>query len=254
MLGADFLQAPRRQAAVVEQTAHRPWPLPEGPWLLGQTWEDLLFAHWPVPAATLRPLLPPALKLQEHSGSAWLGVTPFRVTALRLRGTLPVPGLSTFVETNVRTYVTYEGKPGIWFFSLDTPSRPAVEVARRLYRLPYFHARMELRERAGRVEYSVARGSGKAFSARVAPRARPEPVAAGSLERFLVERYCLYAAEGDTLYRAEIHHPPWLLQPVEGVVDLNTLAPNGVRLPDEAPLLHFARRQDVVLWPLERLA
>lgn len=254
MLGSDFFEAPRRQAAVVQETGHRPWPLPEKPWLMAQTWDDLLFAHWPVPAAALRPLLPPALKIQEHSGSAWLGVTPFRVTGLRLRGTLPVPGLSAFDETNVRTYVTYDGRPGIWFFSLDTPSRAAVETARRVYRLPYFHARMELRERAGRVEYSLARGSGKAFSARVAPRGRPEPAVEGSLEHFLAERYCLYAADGDALYRGEIHHPPWPLQRAEGSVDLNTMPPSGVRLPDEPPLLHFSRRQDVVLWPLERVA
>ena len=109
--------------------------------------------HWRVDASALRKLVPEELELQEHDGSAWLGITPFLISGFRLRGTLPVPVVSSFPELNVRTYVTSEAKPGIWFFSLDTPSRLAVEAARRTYRLPYFHSRASLRapRRAGRV-------------------------------------------------------------------------------------------------------
>src|SRR5437763_581979 len=114
---AGFLSAPARQAASLRDTAHRPWPLPPGSWRLGQTWEDLLFAHWRVDADVLRPLVPDALRLQTHDGAAWLGITPFKISALRLRGTLPLPRVSSFLELNVRTYVTAGGKTGIWFFS-----------------------------------------------------------------------------------------------------------------------------------------
>jgi hypothetical protein len=222
---------------------------------MGQTWEDLLFAHWRVAAETLRPLVPEALRLQTHDGAAWLGMTPFRITALRFRGTLPLPRVSTFVELNVRTYVTAGGKPGIWFFSLDASSQLAVEVARRTYKLPYFRARISAARRDDWIEFDSSRAdSGSAphvFSAHYRPAGEEFTAEPGSLEEFLAERYCLYAVdERERLHRAEIHHAPWPLRPAEARVELNTMAPEGVELPDELPLLHFAAVQDVVIWPL----
>jgi uncharacterized protein len=116
----ELLRASARQATTLSNTAHRPWPLPRGSWILGQSWEDLLFAHWRVDAEAVRKLVPPGLSVDEHDGIAWLGVTPFEITGFRFRGTLPFPVVSRFPEINVRTYVTAEDKPGIWFFSLDT--------------------------------------------------------------------------------------------------------------------------------------
>jgi uncharacterized protein len=225
---------------------------------MGQSWENLLFAHWRVDADALRRIVPEALRLQTHDGSAWLGVTPFRLAGLRLRGTLPLPGASSFLELNVRTYVTAGGKPGIWFFSLDASSRLAVEAARRTYKLPYFHARMTAEREGEWIEFESARArrepTPRVFSARYRPSGAEFNAAPGSLEEFLAERYCLYAAdERGRLHRAEIHHPPWPLQPAEARLELNTMAPEGVELPEEEPLLHFARVQDVVIWPLKRV-
>jgi uncharacterized protein len=222
---------------------------------MGQTWENLLFAHWPVDGDALHRLLPDAVRLQTHEGVAWLGITPFRVGALRLRGTLPLPRVSTFLELNVRTYVTAGGKPGIWFFSLDASSRLAVEVARRTYKLPYFPARIGAQWRADWIEFESARignrGGPHVFSARYRPVGDQFHAAPGSLEEFLAERYCLYALdERGRLHRAEIHHSPWPLQPADAAIQLNTMAPADLALPDEGPLLHFARVQDVVIWPL----
>jgi hypothetical protein len=250
----EMLLAPARQAGSLEQTEHRPWPLPRGSWLLGQSWEDLLFAHWRVDADAVRKLVPGGLSVDEHDGSAWLGVTPFEITGFRLRGMLPVPVVSRFPEINVRTYVTAEDKPGIWFFSLDTSSQLAVEAARRAYKLPYFHARISLERRGRRVEYAAARREGKRFfEGAYAPdgeAVQPEP---GSLEHFLTERYCLYAADESGLYRAEIHHGPWRLGPAEASIQENTMAPDGLEPQGEA-LIHLAERQDVLIWPLEPLA
>src|SRR4051794_11874927 len=106
------------QSRGLAERAHRPWPVPEAPWVMGQTWEDLLFAHWPLPVDVLRPHLPDALPIDTYDGHAWLGITPFEVLGLRVRGTPPIPRLSRFPELNVRTYTTLGGKPGIWFFSL----------------------------------------------------------------------------------------------------------------------------------------
>jgi uncharacterized protein YqjF (DUF2071 family) len=154
---------------------------------MGQTWDDLLFIHYRVPSAQLRPLVPEGLELQEHSSSVWLGVTPFVVTGLRARGLLPLPVASGFRELNVRTYVTRNDKPGIWFFSLDASSRLAVEAARRLYRLPYFHADISVRRRGDELLYDCSRGEGKAFSAEYHPGGAVFNAEPGSLAHFLTE-------------------------------------------------------------------
>jgi uncharacterized protein YqjF (DUF2071 family) len=169
-----------------------------------------------------------------------------------------VPLLSTFLELNVRTYVSAEGKPGIWFFSLDASNPLAVEAARRTYFLPYFRARMSSRRLGEWIEFASARhdGNGRPFvlEARYRATGEPRPPAAGTLEHFLTERYCLYAVDADEqLRRAEIHHPPWSLRPAEAEIALNTMAPTAVELPNNAPLLHLAERQDVVVWGLDRV-
>jgi uncharacterized protein YqjF (DUF2071 family) len=221
--------------------------------------EDLLFVHWRVDAGAVRPLVPEGLRLQTHDGAAWLGVTLFRVSALRLRGTLPLPRISTFLELNVRTYVTAGGKPGIWFFSLDASSRLAVEAARRTYKLPYFLAHISATRRDDWIEFDSSRVDSRSaphvFSAHYRPTGEELTAAPGSLEEFLTERYCLYAVdERDRLHRAEIHRTPWPLRPAEARVELNTIAPDGVELPDAPPLCHFAAVQDIVIWPLRRVA
>jgi uncharacterized protein YqjF (DUF2071 family) len=246
----DFLTAAARQAQVMDDTDHRPWPLPDEPWVQAQTWEDLLFAHWRVDADELERLLPPELPLDTFDDDAWLGVTPFRVTGLRLRGLPPLPRVSAFPELNVRTYTTLDDRPGIWFVTLDAGSRLAVEAAKRTYKLPYEHARMSVERRGSFVHFESAR-AGAAFSARyrgVGDLFHPEP---GTLEHFLTERYCLYTADGGRLYRADVHHPPWQLQDAEAIVDLNTMTP--LALPNGEPHVLFSARQDVVIWSLEEV-
>ena len=247
----ELFAAAARQTASLEETAHRPWPLPRDPWLMGQTWEDLLFLHWRVPAPTLRTLVSPHLDIDQHDGSAWLGITPFRVAALRLRGLLPLPGISSFLELNVRTYVTDGTKPGIWFFSLDAASRLAVEAARSGYKLPYFHAQMHTARVGEWIAYESARAAtaGVAFAARYRPVGEEFLAEPGSLEEFLVERYCLYTEHAGRLRRAEIHHRPWTARRAEAEIEVNTMAP--VELPDDEPHVLWGGRQDVVLWALD---
>jgi uncharacterized protein len=216
---------------------------------MGQTWDELLFIHYRVPVEQLRPLVPEGLEVQQHSGTGWLGVTPFVVTGLRARGLLPLPFASSFRELNVRTYVTRDDKPGIWFFSLDASSQLAVEAARRLYRLPYFRADITIRRRGDELHYDCSRDDGKAFSAVYRAAGAVFEAKAGSLEHFLTERYCLYAEHEGQLYRAEIHHRPWPLQPAEAQIDLNTMPP--LKVSDDDPLVHFSARQDVAIWALD---
>jgi len=244
----DIFDAPVRQASTLEEVEHRPWPVPDRSWVMGQTWDDLLFIHYRIPVEQLRALVPEGLEVEQHAGSGWLGVTPFVVTGLRARGLLPLPFASSFRELNVRTYVTRDGKPGIWFFSLDASSQLAVEAARRLYRLPYFRADIVVRRRGTEILYDCSRDDGKAFSAAYRPDGDVFNAEPGSLEQFLTERYCLYAEHRGKLCRAEIHHRPWPLQPADAHVDLNTMPP--LKVPDGDPLVHYSARQDVVIWPL----
>ena len=244
--------AARRQAGTLSERAHRPWDPPDRPWFMGQTWENLLFAHWPVEPARLERVVPPELPLDSVDGQAWIGVTPFAVKGLRVRGSAPPPVLSSFPEINVRTYVTVDGRPGIYFFSLDTSSRLAVETARRVYRLPYFRAAQSFvgaRFESRRVH---ADGPAAEFAGAYEPVGEAEPPSPGSIEHFLTERYCLYTLdENRTVYRGEIHHPPWPLQAAQATIDVNTMAGQvGVEL-EGTPLLHYAERQDVVFWQLE---
>jgi uncharacterized protein YqjF (DUF2071 family) len=242
--------------AILDETAHRPWPMPSGPWVMTQTWNDLLFAHWPVDASQLIAKLPPGISLDLHQGRAWVGLVPFYMTNVALRGMPAVPGVSAFAELNVRTYVRVGDKPGVYFFSLDAASRLAVRVARRFYHLPYFYASMSVYEVGGSVDYTSRRhdrhGRPADFVARYEPAGETFPPAPGSLEYFLTERYCLYTTDHEGRVRvAEIHHPPWPLQMADAEFQLNTMAlAAGIHLPPITPLLHFAKRQDMVAWGL----
>ncbi len=222
-----------------------------------QVWHDLLFMHWPVAIDQLRPLIPPELEIESYDGSAWIGVVPFHMSGIRAHWMPPIPGTSAFPELNVRTYVRAGGKPGVWFFSLDAANSLAVAAARRFYHLPYFHARMEARSGPrGEIQYRSRRTHGGALSADFRGRYRALDENAfqanrGSLEYFFVERYCLYAATGGRIFRGEIDHPPWPLQPAEAETEVNTMASaSGITLPLSKPLLHFARRQEVRVWAL----
>jgi uncharacterized protein len=202
--------------------------------------------HWRVDEDAVRKLLPHGLELDTHDGSAWIGVTPFRVTGLRLHGLPPAPVLSSFPEVNVRTYVTYEDRPGIWFLSLDADSSWAVEAARLTYRLPYHHAKIEIGRRGEWLDYRSRRaGATLDVSYRGVGAAAP-----GTTEQFLTERYCLYTEHRGALHRAEIHHAPWPLQGADAELRENTMSPVAL---DGEPLLHYSARQDVVIWALERL-
>jgi uncharacterized protein YqjF (DUF2071 family) len=251
--------AARRQRESLRHVAHRPWPLPEAPWILGQTWADLLFCHWPVAPAAIRPHVPASLELDLFDGDAWVSVTPFEVQGTRARGTLPPPVLSRFPELNVRTYVTRGGRPGIWFFSLDAASMLAVAAARGLYRLPYFRARMAIARDGASIDYrsrrSDPRGAPARFEARYRPAGGARHAAAGSLEAWLVERYRLYTVDdAGRVFAGDIHHRPWTLEDAVADIHANTMTgPHGIDL-GAAPLVQFARRQDVVFWPLRHIA
>ncbi|WP_439116476.1 YqjF family protein [Paenibacillus antri] len=237
---------------------HRPWPLPQRPWVMKQTWDRLLFAHWPVRPDELRDLIPRELTLDTFDGAAWVAVVPFGMSGIRLRGLPPIPGTAAFPEINVRTYVAHQGKPGVYFFSLDATNPVAVASARRFFRLPYVRADISVDSTAeGVVHYRSRRTHRNAapaeFVAWYAPVSEPFRAAAGSLERWLTERYALYTVRRGDVYRGDIHHDPWPLQLAQADIRTNTMAAAaGIALSDAPPLLHYAHKLDVLLWTLEK--
>lgn len=263
----------RQGASADPALAHRPWPLPAGPWIGFQRWADLLFAHWRVPVESLRPRIPARLEIDTFDGEAWVAAVPFRMVNVRPRWVPPIPGLSTFPELNLRTYVRLGDRPGVFFFSLDASSRVAVRLARRFFHLPYLDARIAWERRGDGIVYRSERvqpeGAGAPparFAAEYAPAGEVFHAAPGTLEHFLTERYCLYASPGSLggspdalhrapLYRAEVHHAPWPLRPAEAEVDAASLLEGAGfgSVAEAAPHLLFARRIDVRVWRPRRV-
>jgi uncharacterized protein YqjF (DUF2071 family) len=232
--------------------------MPLRPWVMTQTWNDLLFVHWPLDPYHVAPTIPPPFVLDVFAGFAWIGIVAFHMTNVALRGTPSVPWVSAFPELNVRTYVRYGDRPGVFFFSLDAGNAVIVRAARLLLNLPYYFASMHVESRGSRVAYRSMRRneSPAAFSATYAPASvMPYSPVAGTLNYFLTERYCLYhVSRKGVPYRLDIHHAPWQLQSAEADIEGNTMAAaNGFPSWKEPPLLHFSKRQDMVGWAPEPL-
>jgi len=243
---------------ILQAINHRAYPISTGPWVMSQTWLELLFAHWPLTPEQLRPLIPSVLEIDTFDGEAWVGVVPFRMRNIHPRGLPSVQGLSHFPELNVRTYVTINGRPGVYFFSLDANNPIAVAIARSIFHLPYFNATMRCEKRGERIHYASHRTHRNAPSADYIARYQPiGPVAYSqqkTIAHWLTERYSLYTTFHNQLYRGEIHHAQWPLQAAELEVEQDTMAlSHGIHLPDTAPLLHYSAQQEVLIWPLQRV-
>lgn len=239
--------------------AYRPYPPPRAPYVMRQSWHHLLFMHWRIAPDELRRVVPAQLPLDTFDGAAYIGIVPFEMRNVRPRLAPAVPRLSFFPELNVRTYVTRDGRPGVYFFSLDASNPLAVALARATFHLPYYHATMECNADGLSVEYSSTRTDKRAppafFRATYAPLASSFIPTVGSLEYFLTARYCLYTLDSSgNVLRAEIHHRPWQLQPTQAEIETNTMTEQiGLTLPAEPPLLHYAHALDMVAWMPQRV-
>lgn len=228
---------------------------PKGPPVMHQDWGKLLFMHWRVKENLLRPHVPKSLGIDTYGDSAWIGITPFTMSDIRAFPPFvpPVPGLDSMEELNVRTYVHYNGVPGVWFFSLDANNRALAMGARAFFHLPYYDADINM-EGKYKLKYRLKRRDDPpvAFKAdwtagKPLPTSQP-----GSREFFLTERYILYTEfEGD-LYRARIHHEPWELFQAELTNFASSmLEPLQIPQPKTQPILHHAEHASVYVWPLE---
>lgn len=248
---------------------HRPWLPPDSHWLLSQNVNDVLLAHFAIEPATLRRLVPEELTLELYDGVAWLTISPFSVSHVRPRGVPPLPGLSFFPQINVRTYVTIGGKPGLYFLSVDTKNLSTVWFARMFFRMQYWHSSIqvsgatiesrkgpssEIQFRAERLHGPAALQGAAKLDVVYTPEGEVEKARAGSLDKFLAERYCVYSWHRRRVYRTEVHHQPWPLQRAQVDMRTNSIAePLGLVLPGQPELCHFSRSVKMLAWAPERV-
>jgi uncharacterized protein len=230
---------------------------PDGIPIMRQSWDKVLFLHWQISQDAIRHLMPESLAIDTFDGKAYLTVTPLTIWDMAIKGLPTVPYLGWMHELNVRTYVHRDGVPGIWFFSLDANNLPAVVGARTMFSLPYFNAEIELSTAVDQVSFRSRRTDGGAeFEASWSMGDDVDVAQPESLDFFLVERYCLYAADGDTLYRCRINHQPWPLRPISNVrvSKIEVIPADGIPAPTEQyELVHGGGPVNVDVWPLERI-
>ena len=242
-----------------QRNSDRHWPTPQRSWAMRMGWHDLLFMHWPVPVDAIRALIPKDLEIDTFGGRAWIGIVPFRMSDVAPKFIPGIPWLSAFPELNVRTYVTVEDKPGVWFFSLDATNPVAVRVARTFFHLPYMDAKIAITESEQGYDYQsrrTHRGEPPAeFDVSYRPTSEQFFAKPGTLEYWLTARYCLYAADRTgTVLRGDIDHSPWPLQQAECTIRKNTMATAAdVELPNEPPHLLFVQDISVVAWTNEQV-
>ena len=230
---------------------------PEGMNVMHQDWHKLLFLHWEMSPEDLRTLIPERLAIDTFGGKAWLTVTPLTITNVRPPYLPAVPYVSWLYELNVRTYVHFDGVPGVWFFSLDANNLPAVLGARTFFSLPYFHARIMCEEDGRDVRFwSVREGNKAEFAAKWTIGDELPPAEPGSLEFFLTERYCLYAEDAGRIYRSRIHHQPWPLQEARDLEGLRygVIGSDGIPRPEGEPIAQCGGPVFVDVWAPERIA
>jgi uncharacterized protein YqjF (DUF2071 family) len=238
----------------LHQVAHRPSSDTDRPWIMEQRWDNLLFCHWRVSPEALRPRIPDDLEVETFDGSAWLSLVPMRMGKIHFRLLPGIPGLDNFPEMNLRTYVTRDGVPGVWFFSLDTPSPINVWIAQQGFHLPYFEAEQGMDDQAFPIRFESRRTEPALPRAEVRVRYRPLgegfTPAEGTLEHFLNERYAMYSLSPDgALLRGDIDHAPWVIQAAEAEVEVNTMPQaHGIPVLDAPPLFGFARSIEVLCW------
>ena len=242
----------------IHTDSDRTWPLPTHSHAMRMGWHDLLFAHWSFPPETINALMPDGLVVDTFDGQAWLAIVPFRMSDVAPRGIPAMPWLSAFPELNIRTYVSFEGKPGVWFFSLDATNPVAVRVARTLFHLPYRDAKITLSRDGEWYRYASERTEKGYANATFVGQYRPvgevfyaQP---GTLEYWLTARYCLYTADRrGRVLRGEIDHPPWPLQPAELKTDTNSMFDDLLPGCEGEPHLLFSKDIAVKAWLNQRI-
>lgn len=237
------------------RVSERALPLPQLPWIMRQTWNHSLFIHYPIHMDTLRQLVPDTFPLDSYNGWGWIGLVVFDMEQVKLRN---FPIFSAFPELNIRTYVMINGKPGVYFFSLDATNLPVVIGSRLFNHIPYYHASIERQQERNSFSFRICRKQHPSImlDCTYATTSNASYVAEkGSFDEWLLERYCFYTTtRKGHVVRCDIAHHPWHLQQVKAEICENTvLSGQGIHVESVPPVLHYGQRVDVRIWPLVRV-
>ncbi|MFD1707513.1 YqjF family protein [Siminovitchia sediminis] len=241
---------------ILNAADHRPYPLPSKRWIMRQVWNNVLFLHWPVPPERLRPFIPSALEIDMYERTAWIGIVAFQMKGIYFRGLQSISVVPPFAEMNVRTYVTNNGKPGVFFMTLDVNDWASLNIAKRWYRLPYSPAAITILKSGETFYYKNNR---KRSSAEFYGNCTPVPgeyfPEEGTLDHWLTERYCFYTTDNKyNIYCGEIHHLPWPLQKAEITIDRNTLFSQfHLDLSHLQPIANYSKGVESFMWNCKKL-
>ncbi|WNS76922.1 DUF2071 domain-containing protein [Bacillus sp. DTU_2020_1000418_1_SI_GHA_SEK_038] len=243
---------------LIYDNAHRPYPIPSDYWIMRQAWRNLLFIHWPISLEKVRQFVHPSLHIDTFDGDAWLGIIIFEMEGIYPRGFPSISIIPPFAEINVRTYVHYNGKPGIYFMSLDVGDLASLTIAKRWLHLPYKHSHISIQKIGKAFYYDSIRV--KQTNPQIICKGSYSPVKdiffpiEGTLDHWLTERYCFFSSnKRDNLYCCEIHHDPWPLQQAEAIIKKNTLfTPFQIDISDIQPIFHFSKGVDSLIWNIKK--
>ncbi|NMD69298.1 DUF2071 domain-containing protein [Bacillus sp. DNRA2] len=244
---------------LMNDMSHRPWPIPSKNWIMRQTWSHLIFAHYPIPAELLRPYIPSSLIIDTYNGTAWLSIVAFQMEGIYFRGLRGLSVTPKFPEINVRTYVQFNGKPGVYFLSLDVGDWASLIIASRWYHLPYQPAQVSfIKEKQSFKVRSSRRGTLKhpiEFYGAFEPLSDVYFPEKETLDHWATERYCLFSTDKRAnLYCGEIHHIAWPIQKVKTEITKNSLfTPFQLQPSESEPIVHYAKGLDTLFWNIKRL-
>jgi uncharacterized protein len=218
--------------------------------MVRQSWRRMSFLHWRIDPAEIAPRLPRGMTVDIVDGSAWISLTPFRVENFGLLRLPPVPVMSSFNETNLRTYVRGpDGRDGLWFFSLDVDSIVNAGGG-RLGRIPYHLSAMSVQGDGDRVHYRCQRLIGGRAHHDISVEAGDPLGNDRELAELLAGRWRSYVSVAARIVEVPVQHQPWPLRDARLVAcDESLMARAGLPRPAEPPLVHFSAGVDAQLGP-----
>jgi uncharacterized protein YqjF (DUF2071 family) len=232
--------------------------MPYEKWIMKQSWKNVFFIHLPVSAPSLRPHIPSCLDLDVYEGEPWISLVLFTIEGIYLKG-IPFSVVSAFPEINVRTYISYNKRPGVFFLSLDAKHWATYTIAKKWYHLPYYESQISVKQTNQFTSYNSIRKDRKVvpaeFKGTLKSLSETFYSKQNSLEYWLTERYYLYSSnQGKDAFRAKIHHEPWQLQEAKAEINANTLISSMNILPlNEDPIVHFSTGTNVLISNLNKL-
>ena len=233
---------------------HKGTAFPNLPWIMKQTWHDLLFAHYPVKLELLQKLVPPVFQLDSYNGIGWVGVVPFHVQNHRVRLLPPIPGFDRFAQINIRTYVTVNGKRGVYFIRVHMNHLIAGVLAKTFYYMPFQAAIVKMEQSDRYINFCSIKSKQIEFQCHYTPISESKLAEKASFEHWLVERYSMYSLnrKGEVM-RSDILHNYWPLQLAEGEITNHSILLNeGIQVANNEPILHYAKKMEAMLWPVVR--